>query len=126
MESKKTNRNKAKENRNALYSVKVTLFHKVRGYSFNEEERRILERAVGFAESALQYDIALEEVTEESVTISIKNVPEAETETAEKEVSAKISSYMFVESESVKRGLRRGHSFMFKGKEETITEISKQ
>lgn len=108
---------------NRIYEIKVTLYHKVQRFSFDNEEIAKIRTAIAYVESATSFEIMLLEYRPEAIVISIKNVTEKEKETAIKTVAEKISAYMVVESEKVRNGLRTKRYFMFKGKEECPSEI---
>ena len=106
-----------RNNKETMFTIKTVLYHKVQNYAFEGEELRKMNRAVAYADSAFPYEIHIEEIGTDFVTISISNVPESKKDTTVKEVSVMISQFMYVESQKVKDGLRKGRTFMFKGAE---------
>lgn len=111
-----------KKKKEPMYNLKTTLFHKVQKYSFDEEEMKIMERAVRYADSSVTYTVLLEDSTSDAVVIAINGVPESEKAEAIKKIAENISWFMYVESSKVKQGLRAKRRFMFKGADECPTE----
>ena len=111
-----------KKKKEPLYNLKTTLFHKVQRYSFDEDEMKIMQKAVSYADSGSTYNIYIEEHTADAVVISLEGVPESEKDTAVKDTASKISWFMCVSSDKVRRGLREKRFFMFKGSDACPTE----
>lgn len=98
-------------------------------YAFTQKDIDIMKQGAIYAANYFGYRIEIGEYTDKTVHITIKDIPEQALQTAQKDVTAIISKYVYVSSEEIRNALRAGRTHLFKKPEDdciTITVQAKQ